>query len=64
MKTTIFISIITVTLFTNCSNEAIALNEYNPTNTTKISSVSAEVTQKDILEAKQRRAQYLKTTQR
>jgi len=60
MKTILFLGFVTVVTFTNCSREAVALNEYHPIEYSKLSSVSTEIDQKSIQEAKKRRAAYLK----
>jgi len=48
-------------LLVGCSNRrAIAYNEYHKVETTKLSSVYGKVSKKNLIEARKRRAKYLK----
>jgi PBP1b-binding outer membrane lipoprotein LpoB len=60
MKTILLTAAFSIIFFTNCSKEPVALNEYHPQNITKISGVSAEVSEQDLIEAKKIREVYLK----
>jgi len=60
MKTILLTAAFSIIFFTNCTKEPVAINEYHPQNITKISSVSAEISEQDLIEAKKRRAASLK----
>jgi hypothetical protein len=58
MKIGYIAALFTIVVFTNCSREAVALNEYHPQENIKISSITAEVTAEDIASVKKRRDAY------
>jgi len=60
MKLKLLIIVLSLTIFTNCTKEPVALNEYNPQDITKVSSVAAEITKEDIIKVQKRRAEYFK----
>jgi uncharacterized protein YcfL len=62
MKNGFIFAILSVAIFSGCSShKAIAMNEYNPTETAKLSGATVAVTPQMIKEVQKRRAKFLKS---
>jgi hypothetical protein len=62
MKRGLFVTMFSVVVFNGCTNNrAIAMNEYKPVETTKLSGATVTITPKMIKDVQQRRANFLKS---
>jgi uncharacterized protein YcfL len=62
MKKGLFLGVFIVSIFSGCSSHrAVAMNEYNPTETAKLSGATVTITPKMIKEVQARRARFLKS---